>query len=133
MQSEPEDREQDWRAALSDDPRRARERDLRRYGPRRGPSTWIYWTIAVVGLLVFAVLMRAVMEKTRWTAAPPDAERRDVPTLPATRRADGLVRVGCFELVDAYSRTWVDRCGGPPKVLTPAQRGELARAAEAAR
>ncbi|GAB6197176.1 hypothetical protein [Lysobacter xanthus] len=60
---------------LDGDPRRRRERELRRYGPRRGPSTWIWWLIALGGLVLFAVLMRAVMEKTRWTAG--DADRVD--------------------------------------------------------
>lgn len=130
MASDPHDPADAWSAALRDDPRRARERDLRRYGPRRGRSTWTYWTIAVVGLAVFVVLMRGVMEKTKWTAGASPSTDEPLRTTPTSK---GPVRVGCLELVDPYSRTWVDRCGGPRRPLTPAERAELIRAADAAR
>ena len=67
---EPEGRDpaREFERALDDDPRRRRERDRRRYGPRRGPGTWIWWAVTIGGLLLFGLLMRAVMEKTKWTA-----------------------------------------------------------------
>ncbi|HEY4559222.1 MAG TPA: hypothetical protein VIG54_00610, partial [Lysobacter sp.] len=64
----PEDPERAYGGAMRDDARRRDERDRRRYGPRRGPATWIWWTIAIVGLALFALLMRGVVEKTKWTA-----------------------------------------------------------------
>ena len=114
--------------AIRNDPVRNRERELRRYGPRRGPSGWIYWTIAVVGLVLFVVLMRAVMEKTRWTAGPtPRGAIADAAPTPVTP-----VRPGCLELVDPYGRVYVDRCGSK-KPLTAAERDALRRQADAAR
>lgn len=90
--------------AIRMDPARARERERRRYGPRRGPSTWIYWTVAVVGLAVFALLMRAVMEKTKWTAGDlAGSQDTSAPAVPVDTR--------CRVLVDARSGTVVDRCG----------------------
>lgn len=133
MNTGPDDPADAWRDALrGDDPRRLRERDLRRYGPRRGPSTWIYWTVAVVGLVLFAGLMRGVMEKTKWTASAPDEGPGDG-DLTTPRAARGPVVVGCYELLDPHSGTWLDRCGGSRGPITPAQRAELARAAAAAR
>ena len=130
---DPHDPASSYGSVLRDDADSRRERERRRYGPRRGPSTWIWWAIGIVGLALFALLMRGVIEKTRWTAGDAAQDEASAArTAPAA--ATGPVRVGCFELVDAYSRTYVDRCGGKGPPLTPAQRDEMRRrATEAAR
>ena len=130
MHEPPHDPADAYGRALRSDSVHARERDRRRYGPRRGPSTWIYWTVAAVGLVLFAVLMRAVMEKTKWTAGSSADERADVPPAPAGPIAP--VRPGCLVLVDPYTRTYVDRCGSK-RPLTAAEREALKRQADAAR
>ena len=127
----PEDPARAYGGALRDDARRRDERERRRYGPRRGAAAWTWWAIAIVGLALFALLMRGVVEKTKWTAG--DTAVEPAPGAASAAPA-GPVRIGCFELVDAYSRTYVDRCGGNGPPLTAAQREEMQRrAAEAAR
>ncbi|HZX79547.1 MAG TPA: hypothetical protein VFE72_01155, partial [Lysobacter sp.] len=113
----PDDPARAYGGALRDDAHRRRERERRRYGPRRGAATWIWWAIAIVGLALFALLMRGVIEKTKWTAGDVAA-----PQAPATSRPapDGPVRVSCYELADPYSRTYVDRCDGKGLPPTPA-------------
>ncbi|AXK72094.1 hypothetical protein DWG18_07235 [Lysobacter sp. TY2-98] len=54
--------------AMRSDASRERDRQRRRYETRRGPGTWIWWAVAVGGLVLFALLMWGVMEKTKWTA-----------------------------------------------------------------
>lgn len=125
MPSHDDDPARAYGHAIRTDAARARERELRRYGPRRGPSGWIYWTVAAVGLVVFAVLMRAVMEKTKWTAGTTADEAASA----APRPVPPPVRPGCLMRVDPQSRVYVDRCGGPP--LTPAEREALRRRADA--
>ncbi|HEY4583363.1 MAG TPA: hypothetical protein VIG88_10945, partial [Lysobacter sp.] len=105
----PDDPARAYGDALRDDACARRERMRRRYGPRRGPAARIWWGIAIVGLALFALLMRGVIEKTRWTAGDAAAAAR----APVARTAPGPgpVRIGCFELADPYGRTYVDRCG----------------------
>ncbi|WP_133498723.1 hypothetical protein [Cognatilysobacter terrigena] len=60
--------------AVRTDPARLRERERRRYSTKRGRGTWIWWTVAIGGLIAFAGLMWGVMEKTKWTAGDIDRE-----------------------------------------------------------
>lgn len=58
-------------ARVGNDPRARRARHLRTYGPPRRHTNLIWLGIAIAGAVVFVVLILAVLEKTRWTAADP--------------------------------------------------------------
>ncbi|MGY3264472.1 hypothetical protein [Lysobacter sp. HA35] len=65
--------------AMRRDSVRMRERERRRYSPARVRGAWMWWAVAVGGLVIFIALMWAVMEKTKWTAgdlAQPASESR---------------------------------------------------------
>jgi hypothetical protein len=64
--------------AMRSDPARLLERQRRRYSTKRGRGTWIWWTVAIGGLVVFVALMWAVMDKTKWTAGDVAEQAVDV-------------------------------------------------------
>lgn len=45
-------------------------RDLRTYGPPKRHTNLIWLAIALGGAVLFVVLIRGVLEKTKWTAGP---------------------------------------------------------------
>lgn len=49
-------------------PRTRRARHLRVYGPPKRHTNLIWIAMAVVGAVLFVVLIRGVLEKSRWTA-----------------------------------------------------------------
>lgn len=146
MPTDPDTR-RDPAAAFSDAldrrPAARRERDLRRCGPPR-PRTQLVWiAIALGGLVLFVLLMRAVMEKTKWTAGPsaveavsteatydlddtpPAAAGADPDTEPADSAPD------CARVVRRVAGAWTDACGAPLPA-TPAEREHARRRADAA-
>lgn len=106
------------------------------------PSPWPWLVAAAVGLLVFVMLIRGVLEKSRWTAGPSEppsaaaqgpaiddvAPDREQPARPAAVEADA-----CIHVVDGVNGAYVDGCAqraapGP----TAAELREQARRADAA-
>ncbi|GAB1595701.1 hypothetical protein [Lysobacter claricitrinus] len=81
MTQQHEDPALSYGDAVRSDAARLRERERRRYSSRRGRGTWIWWAVTMFGLVLFAALMWAVMEKTKWTAG--DVARRDGAATPA--------------------------------------------------
>lgn len=116
-------------------PPSARERDLRRYGPPKRSTQWIWIAIAVIGLAVFVALMRGVMDKTRWTAGPSPDEAVQPPRV-AVDDADAIARPAptppdCTRTVRRVAGAWTDACGSDVPT-TRAERERAARRADAA-
>lgn len=127
--------------------------------PRRGAArdrsrgAVIWWVITAVGAVVFLLVVRALLDKTRWSAGRADAART-VPqeiessgggwsTLhskasasePAARSAPARTAADpCREVIDHFSGTYIDHCAStsPPKPPSEAEIREQQRLADEA-
>ena len=117
---------------------------VRTHERRDSASRRVWLTIAVVGFLVFVLLIRGLLEKTRGTAGPsspagavqmvaPEPEP-EVTVAPAKAVVSASPADPCKEIIDHYTGTYIDHCtrSAPPDRTTEAEVREQQRRADEA-
>lgn len=114
----------------------------RTYGRPGATSRWVWLTIAAVGFLIFVLLIRGLLEKTRGTAGPPGGVGHVVapgpePEVTAEPAKEAVVHSPadpCKEIIDHYTGTYIDRCtrSAPANTATKAEMRERQRRADEA-